>query len=87
MAVLLAGLVSVTPAGAVTVAVLLIVPVADGLIWAIAVKVTVPLGNRSTVVAILPVPPGWATLDPAEATAVQLAVVMADGKRSETSAP
>ena len=64
VAVLLAGLVSVTPAGAVTVAVLLIVPVADGLIWAIAVKVTVPPGNRSTVVAILPVPPGWADAGP-----------------------
>src|SRR5262249_26890245 len=53
---LLAGLGSVTPAGAVTVAVLLRMPVADGPIWAVKLKVTVAVTGRSTVVAKAPAP-------------------------------
>src|SRR5262245_38403434 len=78
----LTGLVSGTPGGGATVIVLVSEPVADGLIWASAVKVAVPPGSRVTVVSMLPVPLAWATLDPAEAMAVQLAAVMATGNRS-----
>ena len=51
VAVLLAGVGSVTPAGGVTVAVLARVPVAAGSICTVKVKVTVALTGRSTVVA------------------------------------
>jgi hypothetical protein len=47
----------------------------------------VPPGSRVTVVAMLPVPLAAATLDPGEATAVQLAAVMAAGNASVTAAP
>src|SRR5262245_5268518 len=86
VALLLPGLGSVVPAGGVTVAVLAIVPGADGLIWATAVKVAVPPGSRVTVVLMGLAPLSWATLDPAEATAVQLTEVMAAGKMSVTGA-
>jgi hypothetical protein len=84
VAVLLPVLVSAPPGGGLTVAVLTRVPVADGLIWATAVKMAVPLGSRVTGVKMLPVPLACATLDPAEATAVQLTAVMAAGNRSVT---
>ena len=58
---------------------------APGLIWATAVKVTVPPGSRVTVVLMLPVPLAAATLEPGEATAVQLTAVIADGNRSVTA--
>ena len=58
---------------------------ASGLIWATAVKVTVPPGSRVTVVLMLPVPLAAATLEPAEATAVQLTAVIADGNTSVTA--
>jgi len=48
LALLSAGVVS--PGGTATVAVLVRVPVAEELIWATAVKVTVPPGSRVTVV-------------------------------------
>ena len=83
VALLSAGVVS--PGGAATVAVLVNVPVAAGLTWATAVKVTVPPGSRVTVVLMLPVPLAAATLEPAEATAVQLTAVIADGKTSVTA--
>src|SRR5262245_24819751 len=83
VAVLLPGVVS--PGGTATVAVLVRVPVAAGLTWATAVNVTVPPGSRVTVVRMLPVPLAWATLEPAEATAVQLTEVMTDGNRSVTA--
>src|SRR5262245_48359586 len=83
VAVLLAGLVS-NPGGGLTVAVLTKAPVADGLIWATAVKMAVPPGSRVTGVKMLPMPLAAATLEPAEATAVQLTEVMADGNRSVT---
>jgi hypothetical protein len=73
VAVLLARLGSIVPAGGVTVTVLVNKPVADGLTWATAVKVAVPPGRSVTALRMLPVPVpvAWATLDPAEATAVQ----------------
>src|SRR6187401_1858581 len=74
----------VSPGGAATVAVLVNAPAAAGLTWATAVKVTVPPGSRVTVVRMLPLPLAWATLEPAEATAVQLTAVIADGNRSVT---
>src|SRR5436305_1294487 len=82
VAVLLPGVLS--PGGTATVAVLVRAPVADGLIWARAVKVAVPPGSRVTVVRMLPVPLAWATPEPAEATAVQLTAVTAAGNRSVT---
>ena len=48
-------------------------------------KVTVPPGSRVTVVLMLPVPLAAATLEPAEATAVQLTAVIAAGKMSVTA--
>src|SRR5207245_2791988 len=81
VAVLLPGSVSVSPAGGATEAVLVSDTMAAGLIWATAVKVAVPPGSRVTVVAMLPVPLAAATLDPAEATAVQLSAVMPAGNR------
>src|SRR6266540_3573315 len=83
VAALLPGLVSVSPAGA-TVAVLVSEPMADGLIWATAVKMAKPSGSRVTGVKMLPKPVGTATLDPGEAMAVQLTAVMAAGNRSIT---
>src|SRR6187397_2625836 len=83
LAVLLPGVVS--PRGTATVAVLVNEPVAAALTWATAVKVTVPPGSRVTVVLMLPVPLAWATLEPGEATAVQLTAVIADGKKSVTA--
>src|SRR5262245_45701009 len=83
VAVLSAGVLS--PGGTATVAVLTSEPVADGLIWATAMKVTVPPGRSVTVVAMLPVPLAAATLEPGDATAVQLTAVIDDGKRSLTA--
>src|SRR5262245_48511049 len=86
VAVLSPGVVS--PGGTATVTVLTRLATwlsAEGLIWATAVKVTLPPGSRVTVVRMLPVPLAWATLEPAEATAVQLTEVMTDGNRSVTA--
>src|SRR6516225_9613608 len=74
-----------SPGGRATVAVLVNAPVAAGLIWATAVKATVPPGNRVTVVLMLPLPLAAATLEPAEANAVQLTEVTAAGNRSVTA--
>src|SRR5262245_15901674 len=82
VALLSSGVLS--PGGTATVAVLLNVPVAAELIWATAVKVTVPPGSRVTVVLMLPLPLAAATLEPGEATAVQLTAVMTDEKKSVT---
>src|SRR5262245_28564914 len=83
VAVLSSGVVS--PVGAATVAVLIRVPVTDELMEATAVKVTVPPGSRVTVVLMGLLPLAWATLEPGEATAVQLTEVIADGKKSVTA--
>src|SRR5262245_42194359 len=82
VALLLPGVLS--PGGTATVAVLVSAPVADGSMVATAVKVAVPPGSRVTVVRMLPLPLAAATLEPGEATAVQLTEVMADGKLSVT---
>src|SRR5215468_10022376 len=75
VALLLAGLGSVTPGGGLTVAVLTRVPVAEGSIWTVKVKVTVALTGRLTVAARAPLPlAGPATLPPPLlAVAVQVA--------------
>src|SRR6187401_1852727 len=86
VAVLSPGVVS--PGGTATVAVLTRLTTrlrASGLIWATAVKVTVPPGSRVTVVLMLPVPLAAATLEPGEATAVQLTAVIAEGNTSVTA--
>src|SRR5262245_6226958 len=82
LAVLSAGVLS--PGGTATVAVLVNDPVAEGLIWATAVKVVVPPGSRVTAVAMLPVPLAAATLEPAEAAAGQLPSPFAARFRSVT---
>src|SRR5262249_26954916 len=85
VALLLPGVVS--PGGTSTVAVLLRVPTsrrASGLIWATAVKVTVPPGSRVTGGMMSPLPLAAATLEPAGGTAVQLADGVAAGNRSVT---
>src|SRR5580765_7670849 len=73
-----------SPGGTATVAVLVRAPLAEGLIWATAVKVTVPPGSKVTVVPMLPAPLAAATLEPGEATAVQLTAVIAEEKLSVT---
>src|SRR4029077_11123860 len=87
--VLLAGVGSVTPAGGVTVAVLARVPVAEGSICTVKVKVTVALTGRSTVVARAPLPLlGPVTLPPPLlAVSVQVAAVTPAGRGSDTLAP
>src|SRR5262245_6940773 len=89
VALLLPGVGSVTPAGAVIVAVLTRVPVTAGLTWTVKVKVTVALTGRLTVVARAPLPAlGPATLPPPLlAVAVQVALVTPVGTESETLAP
>src|SRR5262245_19662369 len=89
VALSLPGLGSVTPAGGLTVAVLVRVPVAEGSIWTMMVKVTVALTGRSTVVARAPLPlRGPVTLPPPVAPAnVQLPVVAPAGRGSATLAP
>src|SRR5262245_7285395 len=77
-----------SPVGTATVAVLTRLTnwrCAPGLSWATAVKVTKPPGSRVTVVLMLPLPLAWATLEPGEATAVQLTAVIAEGNRSVTA--
>src|SRR6516164_592258 len=89
VALLLPGLGSVTPAGGLTVAVLVGGPVAVGAICTVKVKVTVTLTGRSTVVARPPVPLlGPVTLPPPLlAVAVQVAAVAPAGRGSERAAP
>ena len=89
VALLLAGVGSVTPAGGVTVAVLARVPVAEGSICTVKVKVTVALTGRSTVVARAPLPLlGPVTLPPPLlAVAVQLAAVTPAGSGSGHAGP
>src|SRR6516165_7411665 len=83
VAVLSAGVLS--PGGTATMAVLVRLPVSDGLMVARAVKVTVPPGSKVTVVAMLPLPLVAATLEPGAAAAVQFTAVIADGNRSDTA--
>src|SRR5207237_898966 len=73
--VLLLGVLS--PGGCVTLTVLTIdvVEPAAGWMVAVMVKVTVPPGLMVTDSLMLPLPLAWATLDPLEATAVQVSAV------------
>src|SRR5436309_2874496 len=87
VAVLLLRLVSTVPAGGATVAVLVIEPDAEALIVAERVNVITPPGKRLPVVWILPVPLIAATLEPEVALAVQVALLMPDGRTSSTDAP
>src|SRR5579884_457168 len=89
VALLLSGLVSVTPDGGVTVAVLLNVPVAEGSIWTVKVKVTLALTGRSTLVDKAPPPSvGPVTMPPPLlSVSVQVAAVTPSGRGSDTLAP
>src|SRR4051794_36051135 len=89
VAVLLAGVGSVTPAGGVTVAVLARAPAAAGSICTVKVNVTVALTGRSTVVARPPLPPlAPVTAPPPVWPAnAQLPPVAPAGRRSDTLAP
>ena len=83
---LLPGVGSTVPPGAATTTVLASEPVADALIWPIAVKVMVPPGAKGAGVLMLPVLLE-VTLDPTEATAVQVTQVSSAGNVSATVAP
>src|SRR5262245_12298002 len=89
VALLLFGVGSITPSGGVTVAVLASVPVAEGSIWTVKVKVTLALTGRSTVVARVSLPlVGPVTVPPLLlAVAVQVAEVTPAGRGSDTLAP
>src|SRR6478735_4835299 len=89
VAVLSAGSGSVTPAGGVTVAVLVSDPVAEGPTRTVKVKVTLAPAGRSTVVARAPVPlVGPLTVPPPLlAVAAQVAPVTPAGSGSDTLAP
>ena len=87
VALSLARLESVVPAGAVTLAVLVRVPVALEERVPVAVNVAVPPTARFTVVAMLPLPLAAAQLEPAEAVQVQAIPVRLAGKVSTTDAP
>src|SRR5258707_302778 len=87
VALLLVRSVSVVPAGGATETVLVSEPLADGLIWPVAVKVALPPGSKVTVAAMLPVPLDAAPLAPPEAGAVQLPLVMSAGNTSVPAAP
>ena len=90
LAALLAILVSVTPAGVVTVATLIRLPVADDEICTVTVKVTVaPATRLTTSFAMLPVPLDVVTLAPrVVAVTIQVSDVMLDAaSASLTIAP
>src|SRR5262245_13358455 len=91
VAVLLFGLLSVSPAGGETVAVLTRVPVALGLMLAEKEKVTLAPTGRSTCVLRAPVPllglPEVMAPPPLAPTNVQVSLVTPAGTASETLAP
>src|SRR5262249_10110680 len=89
VALLLAVLRSVTPLGAVILAMLDNDPVAEGLTWIVNVNVPVAFTGRSTVVAKAPAPlVGPVTVPPPLLpVAVQIAAVTPVGKASATLAP
>src|SRR5437763_1628399 len=82
VAVLSVGVVS--PVISSTLAVLLSVPVADASIWATTVNVAVPTGRAARRALTLPEPPLSATVEPLDAVADQLALVMVAGRMSLT---
>src|SRR5262245_8982960 len=91
VAVLLLRLLSVSPAGGATVAVLTSVPVAVGLTLAEKEKVTLAPTGRSTLVLRAPVPllglPEVIAPPPLAPTKVQASLVTPAGTASETLAP
>src|SRR5438876_248580 len=86
VAELLAGLGSLIPPGAATEAVLLKLPVAEGLMVPVKAKVTVAPGGRFTVWLMFPVPLA-AHVPPPAPPQVQLAPVTVPGRVSITLAP
>src|SRR4029077_9040936 len=86
VALLLPGVGSVTPAGAATVAVLAIEPVALPAPLALTVNVAVPPLSRLTNTEMLPLPLAG-QLEPADAAQVQVPKVRPDGAVSVTVAP
>src|SRR6185369_17716884 len=86
VAELLPGVGSVTPAGAVTVAVFVRVPVAAALMLADTVYVTLPPDGRFTVVSLMLPLPLAVQVPPPAPTQVQVAVRLA-GKVSATVTP
>src|SRR6476469_9488251 len=86
VAVLFAGIGSVAPTGAVTVAVLSSEPMVLDAIKPVTVNVARPPASSVTVVAMLPVPDAEAQLDPVSATQVQVGPTSATGNTSVTLA-
>jgi hypothetical protein len=82
-----AGVGSVVPPGAATVAVFAMSPAALAAAVVTAVNVAEPEASRSTVVAMLPLPPGLPHAEPAVAEHVQATFVRSAGNVSVTAAP
>jgi hypothetical protein len=76
----------VVPAGGATIPVLSRLPVAAALMFAVTVYVAVPFTSRLTVLLMLPLPLAAAQLEPADATQVHGADVIAAGNVSVTGA-
>src|SRR6478735_1766671 len=87
VAELLAGVGSVTEAGAATVAVFAKDPVAVAAIVPVTTNVVVPPGARVTVALRLPLPDAAGHVDPAEAAQVHVTPVTIAGTVSATVAP
>jgi len=87
VALLLARLGSVKPAGAPRVAVFTRVPVAVGLIVPVALMVAVPPGSSVTTAETAPGPPEGAQAEPADGAQLQVTPAMAAGKESVTVPP
>lgn len=87
LAVSLFGFGSTAPPGIPTVAVFVIVPVAEGLGVTVKLNVAVPPFNRLTLVLILPVPFASWHEEPVEATQVQEAARKTGGRVSTTGMP
>ena len=87
VAVSLAGLGSIVPASGATVTVLMSEPVADALIWPLALKVTLPPGSNSAVALMSPkLPGGDAEIAPGFSNTNQETLVKSAGNESVTSA-
>lgn len=84
LAELLAEFGSFVPLGAVTVAVLVTVPVAVLATVVLTINVAVPPGNKFTVVSMFTVPLGCAQLEPAEAVQVHDPMTRLAGNMSLT---
>ena len=78
---------SVTPAGAVTVAVFTKLPVALGETVALTLNVAIPPAGKVTAVLMFPLPEAAPQAPPEEPAQVQLTPVRAAGKASVTVAP